>query len=85
MILYHRFSFFLRHMSALQAPEHTVAVKSSPPKTILSLKIFRQVAKFLGVIAFLLLADISRLNMLRFQYGITITSTTRVLNFDSSF
>ena len=83
----------------LQAPEHTVMVKSSPPKNFFSPSfktpfgilsvisphfpmrmesvsklrnllsyVFRQVVKFLGVIASLRLADITRLNMLRFRY-----------------
>ena len=95
--------------------EHTVMVKSSPPKNFLSpsfktafgilsvisphfpmrmacisrsrnlfSNVFRQVAKFLGVIASLRLVDITQLNMLRFRYGVTITSPTRGLNFDNS-
>ena len=46
--------------------------------------VFRQVAKLLGVIASLRLAGITKLNMLRFRYGVTITSPTQGLNFDSS-
>ena len=98
-----------------QALEHTVMVKSSPPKNFLSpsfktpfgilsvisphfpirmecisrlrnllSNVFKQVAKLLGVIVSLRLTDITKLNMLRFRYSVTITSPTRGLNFDNS-
>ena len=53
-------------------------------RSILS-NVFRQVAKYFGVIASLRLADITRLNVLRFRYVVTITSSTRGLNFYCSF
>ena len=90
MILYDPFSFFHRYRSASARThcdgqiQYTIRMaRISRSRNLLS-NVFRQVAKFLGVIASLRLTDITKLNMLRFRYGVTITSPTWGLDFDNS-